>query len=144
MSKLIKLRYEYYKGTTEIVDNELDTFVDDAVDRLNEQDFNKKELLKVKQDQDKQIADLQHKLEEKEKEIKTYRQREYILMEQLSFVSLNVERLEKQLKSQPAEIVKEIKKGIKDKIICFWKDADRKDFNEILNTILKKYGGKDE
>lgn len=63
MSNLIEPRYEYYKGTTGVIDNELDTFVEDVVDRLNEQDFNKKELLKVKQNQDEQIADLQHRLE---------------------------------------------------------------------------------
>lgn len=64
MSKqfLQKPRYEYYKGTTEVVDNELDNFVEDVVDRLNEQYFSKRELLRVKQNQDEQIADLQHKL----------------------------------------------------------------------------------
>lgn len=67
MSKLLKPRYEYYKGTTEVVDNESDTFVEDVVDRLNEQCFNKRELLKVKQNQDQEIADLQHQLEVAEK-----------------------------------------------------------------------------
>lgn len=64
MSKqfLQKPRYEYYKGTTEVIDNELDNFVEDVVDRLNEQYFNKRDLLKVKQNQDEQIADLQYKL----------------------------------------------------------------------------------
>lgn len=64
MSKLIKPRYEYYKGTTEIVDNELNAFIGDAVDRLNEQDFNKKELLKVKQNQDEEISKLKEELEQ--------------------------------------------------------------------------------
>ena len=47
MSKqfLQKPRYEYYQGTTEVVDNELDNFVEDVVDRLNEQYFSKRELL---------------------------------------------------------------------------------------------------
>ena len=60
MSKAIfkKQRYEYYKGTKEIIDNELDEYVEDVVDRLNTQDYNKKELLKVKQNQDQQIAEL--------------------------------------------------------------------------------------
>ena len=61
---LKKQRYEYYKGTSEIVDNELDDFVDDVVERLNTQDFNKLELLKVKQIQDEQIAELKTKLAE--------------------------------------------------------------------------------
>lgn len=64
-----KQRYEYYKGTREILDNELDDFVEDIVERLNTQDFNKRELLKVNQIQDQQIADLEVKLAEKEKEI---------------------------------------------------------------------------
>ena len=69
MSKqfLQKPRYEYYKGTTEVVDNELDNFVEDVVDRLNEQYFSKRELLRVKQNQDEQILDLQHKLKVAEK-----------------------------------------------------------------------------
>ena len=69
MSKqfLQKPRYEYYKGTTEVVDNELDNFVEDVVDRLNEQYFIKRDLLKVKENQDEQIADLQHKLKVAEK-----------------------------------------------------------------------------
>lgn len=53
-------------------------------------------------------------------------------------------KLRQQLHSQPAEIVKKIKKGIKDKIICFWRDEDRVNFNKILKAILKEYGGKDE
>lgn len=65
---LKKQRYEYYKGTSEIVDNELDDFVDDVVERLNTQDFNKLELLKVKQIQDEQIAELKTKLAEKDQD----------------------------------------------------------------------------
>lgn len=64
---LVKPRYEYYKGTTEIVDNELDNFVDDVVVRLNEQHSIIKELVEVKQNQDEKIADLQHKLKVTEK-----------------------------------------------------------------------------
>lgn len=59
---LKKQRYEYYKGTSEIVDNELDDFVDDVVERLNTQDFNKNELLKVKQIQDERISELKEQL----------------------------------------------------------------------------------
>ena len=65
---LKKQRYEYYKGTSGIVDNELDDFVDDVVERLNTQDFNKLELLKVKQIQDEQIAELKTKLAEKDQD----------------------------------------------------------------------------
>lgn len=63
MIKLIKPRYEYYKGTTEVVDNELDNFVEDAVDRLNEQHSIIKELVKVKQIDDEQIIKLKYQLE---------------------------------------------------------------------------------
>ena len=59
---LKKQRYEYYKDTNKIVDNELDDFVDDVVERLNTQDFNKLELLKVKQIQDQRIAELEEQL----------------------------------------------------------------------------------
>ena len=59
---LKKQRYEYYKDTNKIVDNELDDFVDDVVERLNTQDFNKNELLKVKQIQDERILELKEQL----------------------------------------------------------------------------------
>lgn len=59
---LKKQRYEYYKDTNKIVDNELDDFVDDVVERLNTQDFNKLELLKVKQIQDERISELKEQL----------------------------------------------------------------------------------
>ena len=67
MSKLLKPRYEYYKGTTEVFDNELDNFVDDVVYRLNAQDFYKRRLLKEKQNQDEQVINLQHRLDVAEK-----------------------------------------------------------------------------
>ena len=91
----------------------------------------------------KEVGEIERKyetqLEEKEKEIKTYRQREYILMEQVSFVSLNVERLEKQLKSQPAEIVEKIRNicSIEDKCKdgSFVLGINEKD----LDNLLKEY-----
>lgn len=58
MNKLIKPRYEYYHGTTDVIDNELDTFVEDVVDRLNEQDQKIKDLEEAKlADSKKQIED---------------------------------------------------------------------------------------
>ena len=59
---LKKQRYEYYKDTGLIVDNEVDDFVRNVVERLNTQDFNKNELLKVKQIQDQRIAELKEQL----------------------------------------------------------------------------------
>ena len=65
---LKKLRYEYYKGTTEIMDNEVNELVEDVVDRLNTQDYNKNELLKIKQFQDQQIEKLKEKLKKSNQE----------------------------------------------------------------------------
>ena len=65
-----KQRYEYYNGSTTIIDNELDTYVEDVVDRLNTQDFNKNELLKVKQRLESRVADLEAKLAESESKVR--------------------------------------------------------------------------
>lgn len=95
-----------------------------------------------------QVAELQKQLEEKEKEIDEFKRigekgHFYDLFEdqrkENRILIKAPEQLLQQLKSQPAEIVKKIRKGIKDKIICFWKDEDRKDFNKILESILKEY-----
>lgn len=56
MSKLFKQRYEYYKGTTKIIDNEFNEFVLDVVDRLNTQHYNKTKLIELKQQLEKKIA----------------------------------------------------------------------------------------
>lgn len=85
---------------------------------------------------DQQIAELQKQLEEKEKIIQMQQNIErYDIGEMLTENT----KLRQQLKFQPAEIMEKIKKGIKDKIICFYKDEYRKDFNKILNAILKEY-----
>lgn len=59
---LKKQRYEYYKGTTEIVDNEVDELVEDVVDVLNQKSYNINELLKIKQFQAERIAELKEQL----------------------------------------------------------------------------------
>ena len=59
---LKKQRYEYYKGTTEIVDNEVDELVEDVVDVLNHKSYNINELLKIKQSQAERIAELKEQL----------------------------------------------------------------------------------
>lgn len=114
-----KERYEYYKGTTEIFDNELDNIVEDVVDRLNTQDYNKRELLKVKQNQDQQIAELQKQLEEKDKEIEDLKRKVNYAVDDLRNTGMRFEletfradRLQDELKSQPAEIVEKIRKQI--------------------------------
>lgn len=43
---MIKLRYEYCPETEMIIDNELDNYVEDVVERLNTQDRNKNDLYK--------------------------------------------------------------------------------------------------
>lgn len=53
---MIKLRYEIKNNR--IYDNEVDDFVDDVVDRLNTQDFNKNELINIKQQQYERIIEL--------------------------------------------------------------------------------------
>jgi hypothetical protein len=67
---LKKKRYEYYKGTNTIIDNEVDEYIEDVVDRLNFHDDANKELIKINELQSEKIADLKIKLEEKDKEIK--------------------------------------------------------------------------
>ena len=59
---LKKQRYEYYKGTTEIMDNEVDEFVEDVVDVLNQKSYNINELLKIKQLQAERIEELKEQL----------------------------------------------------------------------------------
>lgn len=89
-------------------------------------------LLETQKDQ--QIAELQKQLEEKEKIIQMQQNIErYDIGEMLTENT----KLRQQLKSQPVEIVEKIKKGIKDNMICFWKDEDQKSFNRILKSILK-------
>lgn len=67
---LRKRRYEYYKGTTEIMDNGANKLVEDVVNVLNQKDYNIIELIKIKQFQAQRIADLEAKLAEKERELK--------------------------------------------------------------------------
>ena len=59
---LKKQRYEYYKGTTEIMDNEVDEFVEDVVDVLNQKSYNINELLKINQLQAERIEELKEQL----------------------------------------------------------------------------------
>lgn len=59
---LKKQRYEYYKGTTEIMDNEVNELVEDVVDVLNQKAYNINELLKIKQFQAQRIAELEEQL----------------------------------------------------------------------------------
>ena len=63
---LKKQRYEYYKDTNKIVDNELDDFVDDVVERLNTQYYNILELVNIKQLQAERILELKKQIKDAE------------------------------------------------------------------------------
>lgn len=125
---LQKQRYEYYKGTQEIFDNELDSFVDDVVDRLNMQHYNKKDLLEVKQNQDQQIAELQEKvkkleydngeltslidamryedpkIDELQKQLEASETQNKRVLEKLELITKSNQDLEKQLEGKEKEI----------------------------------------
>lgn len=60
---MIKRRYEYCAETKMIIDNELDNYVEDVVERLNTQDENKKDLLKqyhLVEDENEKLKDQLH------------------------------------------------------------------------------------
>lgn len=59
---LKKQRYEYYKGTTEIMDNEVNDLIEDVVDVLNQKDCSINELIKIHQHQAQRIAELEEQL----------------------------------------------------------------------------------
>lgn len=59
---LKKQRYEYYKGTTEIMDNEVNGLIEDVVDVLNQKDCSINELIKIHQHQAQRIAELEEQL----------------------------------------------------------------------------------
>ena len=59
---LKKQRYEYYKGTTEIMDNEVNDLIEDVVDVLNQKDYSINELIKIHQHQAQRIAELEEQL----------------------------------------------------------------------------------
>ena len=87
-------------------------------------------------EKDQQIKELQNQLEEKE---------QIIQMQQ------NIIR--QQLNSQPADIIKKIKKEFQKHLIDWYEDEENTNSElyldadwvwAILDTILKEYGGKDE
>lgn len=98
-------------------------------------------------DKDKQIAELQKQLEEKEKKIEDLKKsKQYFIMNYNHII----DKLQKQLESQPAEIVEKIKEQIFNHFnvknieeyerlsllnALFTADA----VAEILDTILKEY-----
>ena len=61
-----KQRYEYYKDTSLIVDNEVDDFVRNVVERLNTQYYNILELINIKQLQAERILELEKQLKDAE------------------------------------------------------------------------------
>ena len=63
---LKKQRYEYYKDTSLIVDNEVDDFVRNVVERLNTQYYNILELVNIKQLQAERILELKKQIKDTE------------------------------------------------------------------------------
>ena len=63
---LKKQRYEYYKDTSLIVDNEVDDFVRNVLERLNTQYYNILELINIKQLQAERILELEKQLKDAE------------------------------------------------------------------------------
>ena len=63
---LKKQRYEYYKDTSLIVDNEVDDFVRNVVERLNTQYYNILELVNIKQLQAERILELKKQIKDAE------------------------------------------------------------------------------
>lgn len=94
-------------------------------------------LVALLSEKDKQIAELQKQLEEKEKIIQIQQNiKRYDIGEMLNE---NV-KLKQQLHSQPAEIVEKIRKEVeeeKDKNDLAW--IGFKKLDRILDTILKEY-----
>lgn len=97
---MVKQRYEYYKGSTAIIDNETDEYVEDVVDVLNQKDFNINELLKTKQLQRKQIADLKSKLAEKDQAIEGLQEINQSLGQTCNNDAKEIERLNNLLKEE--------------------------------------------
>ena len=76
-------------------------------------------MLKVKQNQDQQIAELQKQLEEKDSKIEDLKRKVNYAVDDLRNTGMRFEletfradRLQDELKSQPAEIVEKIRKQI--------------------------------
>ena len=128
-----KERYEYFFGTNTIKDNKTNQFYGCVVDLLNQQDKRIKELEQENLSlQEQSIRDNQNWIEE-------------------------TTQLKQQLHDLPKKIVEEIREWIQSQITYCGGKADEvdilianasnqvlEDLQNILDTILKKYGGEDE
>lgn len=123
--------------------------------------YTKKDLWNRIQEKIQQIAELQKQLEEKEKEIEDLKRKVNYAVEDLRNTGMRFEletfranKLEDELKSQPAEIVEKIKKwGQKhynwvgdgtgydgqDYNECIGFNTAINQLNEVLDTLLKEY-----
>lgn len=97
-------------------------------------------LVNLLAEKDKQIAELQKQLEEKEKELLIERttndnwyKREVFRRDE------KIKMQRQQLKNQPAEIVEKINGEIYTRMVVECKETKYTDINLILNTILKEY-----
>lgn len=89
---------------------------------------------------------LEKQLEEKEKELKEIRVENYTIKSYRDFLNNQCKnlikenkKLNRQLKSQPAEIVEKINGEIYTRMVVECKETKYTDINLILNTILKEY-----
>lgn len=100
-----KLRYEYLKGTSTIVDNEVDEFIDDVVEKLNTQHYSKLELLEVKQRQDKQIAKLKAENERLINDHIRTKNKLYKRLDEINDLQQQLKEKDEELKQQEKHIV---------------------------------------
>ena len=132
-----KERYEYFFGTNTIKDNKTNQFYGCVVDLLNQQD--------------KRIKDL-------EEELKNYKlcrcvdcssEYEYGLETSIDELEKENQQLKQQLHDLPKKIVEEIRDVAGD----YWEECENnsnlititnEDFDEILDTILEKFGDNNE
>ena len=92
------------------------------------------------------IAELEEQLEEKEKEIEDLKRKVNYAVDDLRNIGMRFEletfranKLQDELKSQPAEIVDKIGGEIYTRMVVECKETKYTDINLILDTILKEY-----
>lgn len=87
-------------------------------------------------DKDKQIAELQKQLEEKEKKIEDLKKsKQYFIMNYNHII----DKLQKQLESQPAEIVEKIKEFVEGNAYYYEEEQYAEHIIKYLDDILKEY-----
>ena len=139
-----KERYEYFFGTNTIKDNKTNQFYGCVVDLLNQQD--------------KRIKELEEELENYKlcRCVDCSSEYEYGLETSIDELEKENQQLKQQLHDLPKKIVGEIRDCLLDFSNGWWRyfmtdgceymlSSDLQGcLDEIIDTILKKYGGEDE